>query len=147
MRLGSGKKYMHTYFSEQNIFQSFYFEKIKDNIIIVLIQQDPQCTFIVEKLNNSSVNQEISRFVCNPKFHYSATRAPFVFALSQIFSVHFMPTYILDICFDIILPKRLRFSKTPPSFRSAPPKKNPVYLPFSFIPLNFISTIFGEKHK
>lgn len=95
---------MHTYFSEQNIFQNFYFEKIKDSLIIILIQQDPQRTSIVENLNNSSVNQEVSRFVCNPKFHYSVTRAPFVFALSQILSVNSVPTYFLDIWFNIILP-------------------------------------------
>ena len=36
MRLGSGKKYMQTYFGEQNIFQSFYVENIKDNLSIIL---------------------------------------------------------------------------------------------------------------
>ena len=69
MRLGSEKKYMHAYFSEQNIFQSFYLKKMKDSLIVILIQQDSQCTFIVEKQNNSLANQEISRFVYNPKFH------------------------------------------------------------------------------
>ena len=42
---------------------------MKDSLIIILIQQDSQCTFIVEKQNNSLANQEISRFVYNPKFH------------------------------------------------------------------------------
>jgi len=104
MRLGSGKKYMHTYFGEQNVFQSFYVENLKDNLSIILIQQDTQCTILLEKLNNSSFIQEISRFVCNPKFHYSVTTAPSVFALSQIPSVHSVPTYFFDTCFNIIFP-------------------------------------------
>jgi hypothetical protein len=57
---------------------------MKDNLSIVLIKQDPQCTFLLEELNNSSVIQEIFRFVCNQKFHYSVTRATLLFALSQI---------------------------------------------------------------
>jgi hypothetical protein len=84
---------MHTCCGEQVIFQCFYLENIKYNLSILLIKQDPQRAFLLEKLNNSSVTQEISRFVCNPKCRYSVTTATFIFALSQIPSVHTAPTY------------------------------------------------------
>jgi hypothetical protein len=67
------------------------------------MQLEPWCTFLLEKLNNFSVSQEMSASYATRRFVTLLTTAPFVSVLSQIPSVHVvLPTYFFYICFNII---------------------------------------------
>ena len=73
--------------------------------------------------NNSTASQEIPCTFWNQKVHYHGHKStPTVDILSQINSIHTIPSYFFKIHFNIILPSMPRYSKWPLCFNF--PHKN-----------------------
>jgi hypothetical protein len=66
----------------------------------------------------STSSQEIPCTLWNPKIHYCGHKSTsLVTILSQINSIHTIPSYFFKIHFNIILPSLTRYSKWPLCFR------------------------------